>query len=52
MIFAITLKMSRNPTEHIESKDSPESKLKIQSICSVEILSILEVIAKTLAESL
>ena len=30
---------------HIQQKGSPESKLQIYSICSVEILNILEVIA-------
>ena len=30
----------------MEPKDSPDSKLQIKSLCSVRILSILEVIAK------
>ena len=32
--------------EHIESKDSSDSELQIESICSVGIFSILQVIAK------
>ena len=38
--------------EHVELKNSLESKLQIKSICSVEILSILEVIAKILNPTL
>ena len=43
----ITSKIARIPTEHKESKDSTDSKLQIQSISSVGIISFLEVIAET-----
>ena len=42
---AITLKISKIPTEHIEPKDSPRSWQHIESICSTWILIILEIIA-------
>ena len=48
LVFAIALKISRIPTENIEPKDSLCSKLQIKSICSIGILSILEVIVKML----
>ena len=48
--FVITSKISRISTEHMETNDSSDSKLYIETICSIRILSILEVIAK-LSES-
>ena len=47
LIFAITSRILRILTEHIEPKDSLDSKLQIESICSVTILNVLEVIVKT-----
>ena len=47
VIFAVTSRILRIPTEHKESKDSSDSKLKIEFIYSIEIRYILEVIAKT-----
>ena len=45
--FAITFKISRILTEDIELKDSTDSKLQIESLCSIRILSILETITET-----
>ena len=47
LVFTITSKESRIPTEHTEPKDSLDSKLQIQYACSIEILSVLKVITKT-----
>ena len=47
LIFTVTSKILRILAEHIEPKDSPDSKLQIESTCSISILNILEVIAKT-----
>ena len=44
--------MSGISMENIEPKDSPDSKLQIQFTCSVEILSILEVIEEMLNRAL
>ena len=44
--FAITSIILKIPTEHRKSKESLNSKLQIESICSIGILSIPEVIAK------
>ena len=41
-IRAITFKISRIPTQHIERKYGPDSKLQVESICSIRILGILE----------
>ena len=43
-ISAIASKISRISTVHIEPKDSPDSQLQIDSICSMRILNIPEVI--------
>ena len=45
-LFAITSKILRFSTEHIHSKDSSDSRLQIDYTCPVEILDVLEVIAK------
>ena len=45
--FGITSRISRILMEHIEIKNSLDSKLQTYSICSIKILDILEVIAKT-----
>ena len=45
--FAITPRILRILMEHIEIKNSLDSKLQTFSICSIRILNILEVIAKT-----
>ena len=45
--FAITSKVLRILMEHIETICSLEFKLFLSSICSIRILNILEVIAKT-----
>ena len=45
LVFAITSKVSRFLTEHIKPKDSSGDKLQIQSIWSIGVFSILEVIA-------
>ena len=45
-IIIITLTESGILTRHIEIKDSPDSKLQINYICSIQTLNILEVIAK------
>ena len=47
LVFAITFKILKNLMEHIERVCSLESKLFLISICSIRILDILEVIAKT-----
>ena len=47
LVFAITSKMLKILTEHIEKVCSLESKLLLISICSIRILNILDVIAKT-----
>ena len=47
-IFVITPKILRILRERIGPKDSPDSRLQFRSICSVEIFSILEVIAEIL----
>ena len=47
LVFGITSRILRIPMEHIETKDSPDSKLQIESICSVGILDILEDIVNT-----
>ena len=47
LVFAITSKVSRILTEHIEPKDGSDSKLKIESIIPLEILNSLNVIVKT-----
>ena len=41
--FQITKKRSRISTEHIDIKNSSDSKLQISPICSVRILSFLKV---------
>ena len=41
------MKILKIPTEDIELKDSSDSKLQIEPISSIRILSILEVITKT-----
>ena len=46
IVFAITSKILRIPMEDIESKNSLDSQLQIQPICSIRILSTLEVVAK------
>ena len=46
-IFALTFRISRVLTEHIDWIYSLDSKLQILSISSVRILNILEVITKT-----
>ena len=46
LVFAITFKILRIPTDDIELKDSSDSKLQIESIFSIRILIILEVITK------
>ena len=46
LVFAITSRMLRILTEHIERKNSLDSKVQIESICSVRTLNILEVIAR------
>ena len=46
-VLTITSKTSRMPTEYIQSKGSSDSKLQNESIYSIEILSVLEVITKT-----
>ena len=43
----ITSKLLRILTEHIQQKVSTDSKLEIESICSVVIFNIFEVIAFT-----
>ena len=48
LVFVITYKISRIPTEDLERKDSSDYKLPIESISSIRILSILEVITKTI----
>ena len=45
-IFAITSRILRILMEHIDIKNSLDSKLQIFSMCSVRILNTLEVIAK------
>ena len=45
-IISLSSRISRFLTEHIERKDSSDSKLQIEAICSVQILNILEVTAK------
>ena len=45
--FAITSRLLRIPTEHIEIKNSLDSKLQTFSIYSIRIRNILEVIART-----
>ena len=47
LVFAITSKMLRIRTGHIKTVCSLDSKLLLISICSIRILNILEVIAKT-----
>ena len=42
--MSITSKIPKIPTEHIEPKYSPESKLQVESTYSDGILSILEII--------
>ena len=46
-IFAIASKIMRILTEHIEKDCSLESKLFLISMCSIRIINVLEVIAKT-----
>ena len=46
IIFTITSRILRIRMEHIEIKNSLDSKLQSFSICSVRILILLEVIAK------
>ena len=43
-VSEITSNISNTPTEHIGLKDSPNSELQDESLCSVGILGILEVI--------
>ena len=43
----ITFEISRIPTEDIELKDSLDSELQFESMSSIGIFNILEVIAKT-----
>ena len=45
LVSAIAFKMSRILTGDIKPKDSSNSKLQIESMSSIGILSILEVIA-------
>ena len=52
VIFAITSKISRIPTEHINLICSLESRLFFGPICSIRILRILRVIIKILKSSL
>ena len=47
LVFAITSRILRILMEHIEMKNSLDSKLQIDSICSIGILSTLVVIAET-----
>ena len=47
VVFAITSRILRVLMEHIEIKNSLDSRLQILSIYSIRILNILEVIAKT-----
>ena len=47
-IFVITVKISRISTEDIELKDSLDSQLQIESISSIGIFSLLEVMTKLL----
>ena len=47
LVLTITSRILRILMEHIEMKNSLDSKLQLLSICSVRILNILEVIAKT-----
>ena len=46
-IFTTTLKISRISIEHVESKDSPNSKLQIDSIRPVGILDIFQASVQT-----
>ena len=46
-ISVITSKLLRILTEHIQQKVSTDSKLEIESICSVVVFNIFEVIAFT-----
>ena len=48
LVFGITPRILRNVMEHIDSICSLESGLYFGSICSIRLLSILEVIAKCL----
>ena len=43
-VSEITSNISNTPTEHIGLKDSPNSELQDESLCSIGILGILEVI--------
>ena len=47
VFFLVTSRILRIPTERIETKNSLDLKLQIDSICSIRVLNVLEVIAKT-----